>query len=75
MESAGEGNEDMTKLIYAKNLDQIADVFETYATDQLNIMYLQPNAKHKEHCRIRSGVWNEAARFLRDTEIVSELTP
>lgn len=54
----------------ARNLGEVADFFDTLASDQLRAI---PNktAKGKRECEIRAEVYQDAAEILRKTEIIT----
>jgi hypothetical protein len=54
----------------ASGLTEIANHFETLASDQLSSKRWQSTAKAKHECDIRAEIWRDAAEMLRKTQIV-----
>lgn len=59
----------MTARYEAKSLEDIADYFETLASDQVGSERWQRTEKAKAECRIRADAWRDAASILRCTDI------
>lgn len=55
-----------------KSLEEVACVFETYASDQTAMQRFHQTQKAKEHCRIRAVVWRDAAEILRNLKITGD---
>jgi hypothetical protein len=58
----------------ATGLNDVAEFFETLASDQRASVRWQARKKDKEYCEVRARTWEEAARILRETtlaEVVS----
>lgn len=53
----------------ATSLIEIAEAFETFASDQIASKRFQQTAKAKAECEIRANVWNDAAQMLRETTL------
>ena len=53
----------------AKSLIEVAEAFETYASDQIAMQRFHQTQKAKEHCRIRASIWRDAAEMLRNLTI------
>lgn len=56
----------------AASLEEIAEAFETYASDQIACKRWQQTARAKRDCDIRAAVWNDAASILRQTKITEQ---
>ena len=56
----------------AKNLGEIADFFDTLASDQLGCVRFQRTQKAKRECEIKARVWNDAAELLRGTTMTGD---
>jgi hypothetical protein len=54
----------------AAGLTEIADHFDTLASDQTAAKRWQQTQKSKRECDIRAEVWRDAAEMLRSTTIV-----
>jgi hypothetical protein len=54
----------------ASSLIDIAETFETLASDQLASKRWQSTAKEKRECDIRAEIWRDAAEMLRETQII-----
>ena len=53
----------------AASLAEIADYFETLASDQIGSKRFQSTKRGKDECDARAAVWREAAEILRATDI------
>lgn len=61
----------MTITYRAASLSDIADAFETYASDQIASKRWQTTQRAKRDCEVRAEIWRQAASDLRVTEIES----
>lgn len=59
----------MSELSAAQALDEMAQRFETYASDQLASRRWQQSSKDKRDCVLRAEVWGSAAGDLREAAI------
>lgn len=55
----------------ASSLAEIAEAFETFASDQIGCIRMQSTKKAKDECRVRADVWNDAASMLRNVNLVT----
>lgn len=53
----------------AKNLEDIAEVFDTFATQQDAAMRWQTTARAKTECSIKAAAWRDAASIIRNTTL------
>lgn len=60
----------MTKPNTATSLDDIAEAFELFASDQLAMVNRARTKRDRDERKIRADVWNDAAKMLRETELV-----
>jgi hypothetical protein len=51
--------------VIAEAYESAANVFETYASDQIASKRFQSTQKDKAHCDLRASVWTDAAAELR----------
>ena len=51
------------------NLEEIAEAFELFASDQIGCIRMQTTKKAKEMCQERAAVWRDAADLIRNTTI------
>lgn len=54
----------------ASSLEEIADVFDSCAQDQLNRASPKQTKKDKIDCCIKASIWKDAANILRNTSII-----
>lgn len=56
-------------LYSAKSLAEVAEHFETLASDQIASKRWQSTKKAKDACDAQASVWREAAEILRNTTL------
>nr|BDD44237.1 hypothetical protein 65 [Balneolaceae bacterium] len=56
----------------ASSLTDIAEAFETFASDQIASKRFQTSKKAQAECEIRASVWRDAADMVRKTTLVYE---
>lgn len=61
----------MTKMI-AEDMEDIARLFETYASDQIAMKSRYTTKKEKLAADIRAQVWASAAQDIRNIEFIAE---
>ena len=54
----------------AESLEDIAQFFETLASDQIGSIRWQSTRRAKDECSIKAAVWKDAAALLRQTTII-----
>lgn len=57
----------------AKNLEDIAEVFDTFATQQDAVALRHPTARARAECEIRAATWRDAASIIRNTTLTVSL--
>lgn len=62
----------MTLQIEVKSLGEIADYFETLASDQITSKRWQSTVKAKTECDTKAAVWRDAASILRQCKITGD---
>ncbi len=50
----------------AKDLSEVADYFETLASDQRRCVRFQSLKREKQECETTARIWDEAAKILRN---------
>lgn len=53
----------------AKNLNELAEAFEIFASDQRGAIRWQTTQRAKRDCEIKAVVWTDAATIIRNTKL------
>lgn len=54
------------------DLNELAEIFKTYASDQIGSMRWQQSARAKRECEIRAEIWRAAENMLRNTILTGD---